>query len=122
MSLVEHAKREIDLLPENDEGFKKAILNAVKAFSEYGHSGSSAFFGMHLLHELLQFRNLTPLTNDPDEWIHHAEEVSGVEKGVWQSTRCSEAFSNNGGKTFYLLSEGANFQNPKPWHRTRKVV
>lgn len=121
MSLVEHAKRELDLIPEDDEKFKKAILNAVQAFSEYGHSGSSAFFGMHLLHELLNFRNLTPLTNDPEEWNHISEDVAG-RSNLWQSRRNPEAFSNNGGKTFYLLSEGANFENPKPWHRTKKVV
>ena len=120
MSLVEHAKRELDLIPEEDEEFKAAILNAVKAFSAYGHSGSSAWVGIHVLSDLLQFRNLSPLTNDPDEWMHISEDVSGM-PNLWQSKRNSEAFSNNGGKTFYLLSEGATFSNPKPYHRTKKV-
>ena len=115
MGLVEHAERELALIPEDDEEFKAAILNAVKAFAAYGHSGSSAFIGMYMLDDLLRFRNLSPLTNDPKEWNEVAD-------GVWQSTRNSEAFSRNGGKTYYLLSEGAAFQNPKPWHRTRKVV
>lgn len=114
-NLVDHAKRELELIPEDDEEFKKAILNAVKAFAKYGHSGSSAWVGIHILGDLLQFRNLSPLTNDPDEWME-------VGTKVWQSTRNPEAFSNNGGKTYYLLSEGANFDNPKPYHRTKKVT
>lgn len=115
MNLVEHAKRELSLISEDDEEFKSAILNSVKAFSAYGHSGSSAFVGVHILADLLQFKNLSPLTNDPREW-------NKVTEDVWQSIRNPEAFSNNGGKTYYLLSEGATFDNPKPWHRTKKVM
>jgi hypothetical protein len=122
MTLVEHAKRELDLIPEEDEEFKKSIINAIRAFSKYGHSGSSHFIGVHILADLLNYRNLSPLTNDPAEWNHVAEPISGVRGGIWQSTRNPEAFSKNGGKTYYLLSEGATFQNPKPYHRTRKVV
>lgn len=116
MSLVEHAKRELELLGETDEEFKQAIIKAVGAFASYGHSGESALVGVHMLAALLSFKNLSPLTNDPKEWMKVGEE------GVWQSCRNAEAFSNNGGKTYYLLSEGANFKNPKPYHRTKKVV
>lgn len=122
MSIVEHAERELSLIPEDDEEFKKAILDAIIAFSKYGHSGSSHFIGVYILGDLLNYRNLSPLTNDPDEWEHHDESVSGRKGGLWQSKRNPEAFSNNGGKTYYLLSEGASFNNPKPYHRTKKVA
>lgn len=122
MSLVEHAERELALIPEDDEAFKDAILQAVKAFSKYGHSGSSHFVGVHILADLLNYRNLSPLTNDPDEWMFITDDIAGRKGGLYQSTRNPEAFSHNGGKTYYLLSEGANMLNPKPVHRTRKVV
>lgn len=98
-NLYEHAKRELDLV-ETDEYFKECILTAVKAFSAYGHSGGSASVGIPLLNDLLQFKNITPLSNDPNEW-------NEVGVGVWQNSRCSEAFSNNGGKSYTLLSETA---------------
>lgn len=97
MSLVEHAKRELDLL-ENDEDFNQSILKAVAAFAEYGHSGGSASYAIPLLNDLLQFKPLSPLTDDPKEW-------NEVGTDVWQSCRNPEAFSTDGGATYYLLSE-----------------
>lgn len=106
--LVLHAKHELDLV-EKDEDFKACIVNAVREFAKYGHSGGSAGVGIHFLNELLQFRNLSPLTDDPDEWMLVDEDVAGV-NNCWQSRRNPEAFSRDGGKTHYLLSEGNDFQ------------
>lgn len=114
-NLVEHAKRELTLI-DNDEEFNNSIIKAVEGFASYGHSGGSAGAGIHILYDLLNFKNLSPLTDDLKEWIQHTEDVVGVEGGVWQSRRNSEAFSNDRGKNYYLLSEGANFQNPQPLH------
>lgn len=106
-NLVDHAKREL-ALAENDEDFNNSIIRAVEAFSSYGHSGGSASIGISMLNDLLRYKNLTPLTNDPDEWNHVSEEVWGVKGGVWQSNRNPEAFSNDGGKTYYILSDRDN--------------
>lgn len=96
-NLVTHARRELELLGVEKE-MVDHVCKVVEAFAEYGHSGGSASWTIHILNELLQFNNLTPLTNDPKEW-------NNVGDGVWQSARNSEAFSQDGGKSYYLLSE-----------------
>lgn len=114
---VIHAKRELALVG-NDEDYNQCIVEAVRAFARYGHSGGSAGVGIEILHDLLQFKNLTPLTDDPSEWIDQTE-ASGVP--MWQSCRNSEAFSQDGGKTYYLLSEGGTMQNPSQLHETERT-
>ena len=99
--LVTHAKREL-ALAGNDEDFNQTLIEAVRAFASYGHSGGSASVAIPMLNDLLQFKNLTPLTSDPNEW-NNVSDASGYE--MWQSQRNSEAFSTDGGKTYYLLSE-----------------
>jgi hypothetical protein len=99
--LVQHAIRELALV-DNDKEFNDCIINAVREFAKYGHSGGSAGVAIHILNDLLQYKNLSPLTDDPSEWMH----VSDNEP-CWQSRRNPEAFSNDGGKTYYLLSEGS---------------
>lgn len=110
-NLVQHARREL-ALAGNDTDFNACIINAVRSFAAYGHSGGSAGVGIHILHDLLQFNNLTPLTDDPSEWM----KISG--DGDWQSNRNPEAFSKDRGKTYYLLSEGGHTDNPEPVHET----
>lgn len=111
--LVEHAKRELALIDpdEEDDGFKESIVKAIQGFVSYGHSGGSAGVAIHMIHDLLQNKNLTPLTDDPKEWML-------VGSGAWQNVRNGEAFSQDGGKTYYLLSEGANEKNPQPLHKS----
>lgn len=111
-NLVDHAKREL-ALAGNDDDFNQSIIKAVKAFSSFGHSGGSASIAIPMLNDLLNYRNLTPLTDDPDEWMHVAEDVWGEAGGIWQSRRNPEAFSRDGGKSYYLLSEGGNDSNPE---------
>lgn len=53
--------------------------------------------------------HIAPLTDDPDEWLH-------VDGDIWQSRQCAEAFSNDGGKTYYLLSEGGHNLHREPLH------
>lgn len=106
-NLVKHARRELELAG-NDEDFNMSIINAVRAFTSYGHSGGSASVAIPMLNELLQFKNLTPLTDDPKEWMKISEDDG------WQSRRNAEAFSMDEGKTYYLLSDGSN--NTKQEH------
>jgi hypothetical protein len=118
-NLVIHARQELELLGNGPE-INDHVLEIVKIFSRAGHSGSSAFYTIHILEQLLSFKNLTPLTDNPDEWIHVAEETWGSPGGVWQNRRNGEAFSNDGGKTYYLLSEGGNDANRGPLHESAK--
>lgn len=114
-NLVDHAKRELALI-ESDEAFIDAIVKSVEAFAAYGHSGGSASVGIHILNNLLQFKNLSPLTDDPTEWINHGN-------STWQSCRNSEAFSNDGGITYYLLSERSDIPGvDTPIHNSNKSI
>lgn len=112
-NLVEHAKRELGIIGEEPE-IVQMYVNVVEAFAAFGHSGGSASVAIPTINALLQFKNLSPLTDDPEEWNHVSEEVWGEDGGIWQSSRNSEAFSRDGGKTYYLLSESVNNNNPDP--------
>ena len=105
-NLVNHARRELELISE-DPWTIEGMVKVVQAFADMGHSGSSAAICIQMLEDLLRFRNLAPLTNDPAEWSNVGDEL-------WQNNRNSEAFSTNGGITYYLLSENnRNFKNKK---------
>lgn len=119
-NLVNHARRELQILGE-DEDTIEGYLRVIQAFADMGHSGGSAFIAIPTINELLQFKNLKPLTNDPTEWMFH-DNGTFPPSGVWQNTRNGEAFSHDGGKTYYLLSEGGNDKNPEPLHTSEIVV
>lgn len=115
--LVAFARKELTLLneePETIEGYLKVI----KAFAAMRHSGGSAEIAIPVINSLLMFKNLTPLTDDPEEWMEvDKNQWDGVTL-VWQSRRNPQAFSTDGGKTYYLLSEGAHYHNQRPKHNT----
>lgn len=95
--MISHARRELRLIGEKEEVIAQ-YEKIIDAFVEMRHSGSSAGIAVRNICDLLQFKNLSPLTDDPSLWIN-------VGTGVWQSCRNMEAFSEDGGKTYYLLSE-----------------
>jgi hypothetical protein len=65
---------------------------------------------------LLDFQNLSALTDDPDEWV----EISMV---LSQSKRNPNAFSTTGGKTYYLLAEKDKKTKTFPVHvSAHKVI
>jgi hypothetical protein len=101
VSLVEHARRELTIFGEDPETID-AVVSIVQAFADTGPSGGSAPYLIAYLEKLLRFEPLTPLTNDPAEWIDRSD-ISGYP--VWQSNRDGRAFSEDGGKTYWLVSE-----------------
>lgn len=107
-NLVKHAREELKLLGCNEEDIAD-VLKVVEAFASIQPSGGQASWLIPVINDLLLFNNLSPLTNDPKEWIE-------VGDGIWQNSRNSEAFSDDGGKTFWLLSEGATSENRQPYH------
>lgn len=116
-NLVTHARNELTAIGE-----EPAVIDwycrVVEEFASFGHSGGSASVAIPTLNALLQFKNLSPLTNDPGEW-HNVSDMSGYE--LWQSRRNSEAFSDDGGKTYWLLSEGGHAGNRKPRHTSKEA-
>lgn len=115
MSLIEHAKRELELIGEEKE-FVDAYLAMIEIFSNMGHSGGSASVFIPTLNRLFQYKNLSSLTDDPDEWQQVSPDM-GFPETTWQSRRDSEAFSNDGGKTYRILSE-ARENIPGPLHES----
>jgi hypothetical protein len=102
MDLAEHARRELELVGE-DPDVIDWYCRVVSEFASFGHSGGSAMATIPVLHELLQYHALTPLTDDPAEWIDQSEASGG--HPMWQNRRDSTAFSEDGGHTYWLLSE-----------------
>lgn len=100
-NLVEHARSELAIAGV-EEDVRPSILAAVESFVSYGHSGGSASIVIPMLNDLLSFRNIAPLTDNPAEW----QNLTGFSSDpAWQSTRRADAFSNDGGKTYYCLDE-----------------
>lgn len=107
MSLVEYAKSELELAGLFDEDsdydgmIGSAALEIVEVFAKQGHSGGSAFLVTNIVNQLMQFKPLTPLTYNPDEWNH-------VGSNTWQNRRRSSVFSKDGGLTHYDIDEESN--------------
>ncbi len=114
-NLVEHARRELELIEEEPE-FISGYLKVFQAYADMGYLGESPSVAISIINTLLQFKNLTPLTDDPDEWIYHSSVTWGADDGIgiWQNNRNSEAFSHDSGKTYYLLSENKSHLNLTP--------
>lgn len=114
MNLINHAKRELELLgmyekdPKDELGTELQIKTAdsiiamIKEFCSVGHSGSSAEWTRDILHKLLGWENLTPITSNPDEWEDESER-SGYP--MWQNKRNPALFSKDGGKTWYNVNK-----------------
>ena len=116
-NLVSHARRELEMIGEEPE-WVEGYLKVIEAFASMGHSGGSASVAIPVINELLQYKNLKPLTDNPDEWRYIASSDYGTTHDIWQSRRNPEAFSNDGGKTYYLLSDGGNDTNRTPTHES----
>jgi len=106
-NLVHHARREL----ENAGWFKEdsdfgglvgpAVLKMVETFSDEGHSGFSAGLCIDLFKRVASFKLLSPIKNpmETGEYIDHTD-ISGGHP-VFQSTRLSSLFSNDGGKHWH---------------------
>lgn len=114
-NLVLHARRELELLGEEPETIEWYV-KVVKEYASFGHSGGSHMAILPVLTKLLNFEPLTPLTNDPKEWYHHAPAVWDGKNGVWQNMRDGRAFSEDGGETYTingdLKNEDGNITQP----------
>lgn len=123
MSLVEHARRELDLCGQTaeDPAYAQSIIAAVAAFASYGHSGGSAMCAAGQLDALIRYKPLSPLTAAPDEWMDRS-----VESGypMWQNVRDSSAFSKDGGVTHYLLDDPDTIitTGSQRWDNSRMVA
>lgn len=121
---VGHARRELELVGE-DADVIEWYLKTIAAFMSYGHSGGSFFATLPVLNVLLKKENLSPLTDDPEEWYHHEADMWDGKTGIWQNKRNSKMFSKDEGKTYFNVdspSEGVKHTNPKPTKTGRRGV
>lgn len=112
MSLLEHAEEEMRRagLYDDDADYggmiPQAVLALVRAHADQGHSGGSHELVMSIFEKVIRYRPLTPITDNPRDWIDVAAECSPRAKhGFWQCRRSSTLFSTDGGKTYYDLDE-----------------
>lgn len=114
----EHAIREMKLAGVDEDIYgdmtSKAVLKMIDAFESEGHSGASAGLVLSIFNRVIDFGNLTPLTNDPEEWVQH-------ERGMWQSKRNSSAFSSDQGNSYYLTEE-SRWEDDEHGRRVRRVT
>ncbi len=110
-NLSDYAKSEMQRAGLFDEdadyggAIAHGVMRLIAVLEDEGHSGFSHGMAMAIFNQVANFRPLTPLTDDPSTWMDVAEKTVDHE-ALWQSTRNPEAFSNDGGKTYYLLDDG----------------
>lgn len=88
-----------------DAHFTENLLAMIAIWIQAGHSGGSAPMAVAMLDQILSYRTLTPLTNNPDEWYQHGgPDDEGTD--FWQNKRRGEAFSTDMTlQTYYLLED-----------------
>ena len=124
-NLVRHAEYELQRAglfdKDADYGGEIAphVLNLIKEFSEGEHSGGSAYLTIDLFTRLAKFKTLTPITSDPSEWMNVSEASGG--HPMWQNTRMSSCFSQDGGKTYYDIDERLSWFERKILRKRKKV-
>ncbi len=112
-NLREFAIKELELLgysmkPGQPDGPNKwvveNILELIDAFAAQGHSGSSAPYVLGLFAKLADFKPVSTLTGNDDEWMECGD-------GIFQNRRCFHVFKENGvaydseGIVFYDVME-----------------
>ena len=88
MSIVEQAKRELDLINFGEDD-TKAMVDILKRFFGQWDSGGAVWAVAPVLQKCIAGKPLSPLTGEDDEW-------NEVGPGVLQNRRCSTVFKENG--------------------------
>jgi hypothetical protein len=120
--LQDHARKELELAglfdknSDYDGMIGEAVMDLVDAFCKAGHSGFSAQWAKQVFCDLAEWKNLTPLTNDPEEWQDVREYCADSEE-MYQNRRNPSCFSKDGGKTYYSLEEVEKLKEDEdtPW-------
>lgn len=106
--LITHARYELtkaglfDADSDYNGMLAPAVMEIIEVFSKQGHSGYSASMVIALTQKLMRYENITPLTEDPDEWML-VDGGGDIDTPLYQSRRRSDAFSHDGGKTYYFV-------------------
>ena len=104
MSLLSHARTELDLIgmtadneDEMNRMMREHILTMVEVFSNEGHSGFSGKYAIDTLTRLLDFKTLSALTGNDDEWVDVSQYGGRGDGPLYQNKRCSSVFKDSNG-------------------------
>ena len=110
MGLVEHAKREMELAglkgpaSDYDGMLYDAVVEITEVLARQGHSGNSAHMTLEIFNKVARYETLTPLTQDPKEWMDVSTIGGGIGRPLWQSRRNPSFFSDDAGRTWYDIN------------------
>jgi hypothetical protein len=107
-ALGDHAIYELDYQGIVDPD-RANIITIVGTFANYTDPvAREAILQKVLL--LLQFKPLTPLTNELAQWVDRSPTLGG--NPLWQSKRDPDAWSHDGGAHYFYASQtGAQYQS-----------
>lgn len=94
-SLIDHAKTEFSILgwdttdDEMQQEVCKCVMELLETLEKQGHSGFSVSYILSLFNKLANFKPLSPLTGNADEWNKFEEEDG---KPFYQNKRYSTVF------------------------------
>ena len=103
-NILDYAKDELNRIGMTEDSsdemnvmMRKHILHMMNEFAEEGHSGFSASYAISILTKLMDFKPLSPLTGEDDEWGDVREYG---ESPSWQNKRRSSVFKNADGTCY----------------------
>lgn len=103
-NLLKHAEEEMrraglyDKDADYGEMVPKMVLELVRTHAESQPSGGLHGTVMEIFNRVVNFKTLTPITANPEEW----NDVSEMSPGpLWQNRRDPSFFSLDAGKTWY---------------------
>jgi len=108
----QHAKNELKLAgfydSDNPEfevtaSFAVNVLDIVTKIHGAAIDGVSLFEVLEVVVALATFKNITPLTNHPDEWLDISDYMGG--NHCWQNKRNPSVFSKDNGKTCFSIDQ-----------------
>lgn len=111
-TLAEHARVELQRAGEfeRDPAYATALMAAVCVIDAFVLAEQIAPADVIApLSILLRHATLTPLTDDPDEWVDRSG-PSG--RRIWQNTRNPQAFSHDGGESYFLAGDQKRRPDP----------
>ena len=76
---------------------RKHVLHMMQEFANEGHSGFSAQYAANILNRLMDFKPLSPLTGEDDEWGNVREYGQSPS---WQNKRRSSVFKDADGSCY----------------------
>ena len=124
-NLIKFAQDELDRIAEGCKNDKeeydmqqvinKDIMDIIKTFSKQGHTGMTAGYTISMLSRLLNYKPITPLTGEEDEW----EDVSDIyNDGIkhYQNKRCPAVFKDEDGKCYNVEAKVFSDDNGHTWY------